>query len=41
VQVVATFKDGHALFDAIVAHDLEGVDAKRERDAYRPGSGCG
>lgn len=37
VQLVATFDDGAALFDAIVELELEGVVAKRERDPYRPG----
>jgi len=31
VQVVATFDDGAALFDAVVAMEREGVVAKRER----------
>jgi bifunctional non-homologous end joining protein LigD len=37
VQLVATFEDGQALFDAIVALDLEGVVAKRQHDRYRAG----
>jgi bifunctional non-homologous end joining protein LigD len=37
VQLVPTFNDGAALFDAIVELELEGVVAKRERDPYRPG----
>jgi bifunctional non-homologous end joining protein LigD len=37
VQLIATFDDGAALFDAIVELELEGVVAKRERDPYRPG----
>jgi hypothetical protein len=37
VQLVATFYDGPALFDAIVELGLEGVVAKRERDPYRRG----
>jgi len=37
VQLVATFDDGAALFEAAVALELEGVGAKRERDPYRPG----
>jgi ATP-dependent DNA ligase len=37
VQLVATFDDDTELFDAIVALELEGVVAKRERDPYRPG----
>jgi hypothetical protein len=36
VRVIDTFEDGPALFDAILAHGLEGVVAKRERDPYRP-----
>jgi bifunctional non-homologous end joining protein LigD len=36
VRLVATFDDGPALFDAILEHGLEGVVAKREREAYRP-----
>ena len=37
VKLVATFEDGHALFDAVCERGLEGVVAKRERDPYRPG----
>jgi len=37
VRVVDTFTDGQAFFEAVLAHALEGVVAKRERDAYRPG----
>jgi bifunctional non-homologous end joining protein LigD len=37
VHLVATFDDGAALFEAIVALELEGVVAKRDRDPYRPG----
>jgi bifunctional non-homologous end joining protein LigD len=37
VRVVDTFEDGAALCEAVCEHDLEGVVAKRERDAYRPG----
>jgi bifunctional non-homologous end joining protein LigD len=37
VQLVATFEDGAALFDAIVRLELEGVVAKRQRDRYRAG----
>ena len=29
--------DGHALFDAVVQHRLEGVVAKRRNGIYRPG----
>ena len=37
LEVVASFEDGLALWDAIVARGLEGVVAKREREPYRPG----
>jgi bifunctional non-homologous end joining protein LigD len=37
VEVVGSFEDGPALWDAIVARGLEGVVAKREREPYRPG----
>jgi ATP-dependent DNA ligase len=37
VRLVATFEDGQALFEAICDRGLEGVVAKRIRDAYRPG----
>lgn len=37
VKLVATFEEGHVLFDAVCARGLEGVVAKRERDRYRPG----
>ncbi|HZP72445.1 MAG TPA: RNA ligase family protein [Gaiellaceae bacterium] len=37
VKLVATFEDGQALFDAVCARGLEGVVAKRLRDAYKPG----
>jgi bifunctional non-homologous end joining protein LigD len=37
VQLVATFEDGAALFDAIGRLELGGVVAKRERDRYRAG----
>jgi bifunctional non-homologous end joining protein LigD len=36
-QVVATFEDGRKLFDAVCQRGLEGVDAKRLRDPYKPG----
>ena len=32
-----TFDDGAALFDAVCAHELEGVVAKRRASLYRPG----
>ena len=32
-----TFEDGAALFDAVCAHELEGVVAKRRASLYRPG----
>jgi bifunctional non-homologous end joining protein LigD len=38
VEVVGSFEDGQALWDAIVERGLEGVVAKREREAYRPGA---
>jgi bifunctional non-homologous end joining protein LigD len=37
VRLVGTFEDGQALFDATCARGLEGVVAKREQEAYRPG----
>jgi bifunctional non-homologous end joining protein LigD len=37
VRVIDTFEDGPGLFEAILAHGLEGVVAKRQRDPYRPG----
>jgi ATP-dependent DNA ligase len=30
------FDDGHALFEAVCAHELEGVVAKRKSSRYRP-----
>jgi bifunctional non-homologous end joining protein LigD len=38
VEVVGSFDDGPALWDAIVARGMEGVLAKREREPYRPGA---
>jgi len=38
VRLVATFKDGEALFDAVCARGLEGIVAKRDRDPYKPGA---
>jgi ATP-dependent DNA ligase len=38
LEVVASFEDGPALWDAIVARELEGVVAKREREPGRPGA---
>jgi bifunctional non-homologous end joining protein LigD len=38
VEVVASFEDGPALWDVIVERGMEGVVAKREREAYRPGA---
>jgi bifunctional non-homologous end joining protein LigD len=32
-----TFDDGDALFEAVFAHELEGVVAKRRNSSYRPG----
>jgi ATP-dependent DNA ligase len=37
VQVVATFEDGEALFDAVCERGMDGVVAKRLRAQYRPG----
>ena len=37
VRLVATLKDGEALFAAVCERGLEGVVAKRTRDPYRPG----
>ena len=31
------FDDGHALFNAVVEHGLEGIVAKRRNGSYRPG----
>jgi hypothetical protein len=36
-QTPQTFDDGHALFEAVCAHELEGVVAKRKTSRYRPG----
>jgi bifunctional non-homologous end joining protein LigD len=36
VEVVESFEDGQALWEAIVERRLEGVVAQRERDPYRP-----
>jgi bifunctional non-homologous end joining protein LigD len=36
VQLVPTYDDGLALFRAVCERGLEGVVAKRQRDAYRP-----
>jgi bifunctional non-homologous end joining protein LigD len=36
-QTPETFDDGEALFEAICAHELEGVVAKRRNSRYRPG----
>ena len=36
-QTPETFDDGEALFEAVCAHELEGVVAKRRSSAYRPG----
>jgi bifunctional non-homologous end joining protein LigD len=36
-QTPETFDDGDALFDAVCAHELEGVVAKRRDSRYRPG----
>jgi bifunctional non-homologous end joining protein LigD len=37
VRLVATFEDGQALFDAVRAHGLERVVAKRTDSVYRAG----
>ena len=37
VRLVATFDDGHALYQVVCAQGLEGVVAKREDEPYRPG----
>ena len=36
-QTPETFDDGEALFEAVCAHELEGVVAKRRSSRYRPG----
>ena len=36
-QTPETFDDGEALFEAVCAHELEGVVAKRPNSRYRPG----
>src|SRR4051812_48617969 len=36
-RLVPTFEDGEGLFAAVCDRGLEGVVAKRDRDAYRPG----
>jgi bifunctional non-homologous end joining protein LigD len=36
-QTPETFDDGEALFEAVCAHELEGVVAKRRNSTYRPG----
>ena len=38
-QTPETFNDGEALFEAVCAHELEGVVAKRRSSLYRPGAG--
>ena len=38
VEAVASFDDGPAVCDMIVARGMEGVVAKREREPYRPGA---
>lgn len=38
VEVVGSFDDGPALWEAIVDRGLEGVVAKCEREPYRPGA---
>jgi bifunctional non-homologous end joining protein LigD len=41
VEVVASFEDGLALWDVIVARGMEGVVAKREQSRTGRGHGCG
>jgi bifunctional non-homologous end joining protein LigD len=36
LEVIASFDDGPALWDVVVARGMEGVVAKREREPYRP-----
>jgi ATP-dependent DNA ligase len=36
-QTPETFDDGEALFEAVCAHELEGVVAKRRSSTYQPG----
>ena len=36
-RLADVFDDGHALFDAVVEHGLEGIVAKRRSGVYRPG----
>jgi bifunctional non-homologous end joining protein LigD len=36
-QTPETFDDGEALFEAVCAHELEGIVAKRGTGRYRPG----
>ncbi|HEX6702818.1 MAG TPA: DNA ligase D [Gaiellaceae bacterium] len=38
VRLSETFDDGEALLQVVVAHELEGVVAKRTHSRYRPGS---
>jgi bifunctional non-homologous end joining protein LigD len=38
VEVVASFEDGPALWQAVVGRGLEGVVAKRANEPYRPGA---
>jgi len=37
VRLIATFENGQALYRTVCDRGLEGIVAKRERDAYRPG----
>ena len=37
-QTPDTFDEGGALFEAVCAHELEGVVAKRRRGRYRSGA---
>jgi bifunctional non-homologous end joining protein LigD len=36
-QTPETFDDGEALFEAVCAHEVEGVVAKQRHASYRPG----
>jgi bifunctional non-homologous end joining protein LigD len=38
VEVIGSFDDGPALWDAIVERGMEGVVAKRDREQYRSGA---
>jgi hypothetical protein len=40
-QTPEGFEGGDALFDAVCAHEVEGVVAKRRKSRYRAGEGIG